>query len=90
GNPEEDLKDYAIIDSGCSGSNLVRGLPSKTFKLDHFCLACRKGKQHWASCKKIEERTIREPPELLHMDLFGPVSVESVNRKKYCLVVEEY
>ncbi|GKC67116.1 putative ribonuclease H-like domain-containing protein, partial [Tanacetum coccineum] len=37
--------------------NLVRGLPSKTFKLDHSCLACRKGKQHRASCKKIEERT---------------------------------
>ncbi|GJR55470.1 ribonuclease H-like domain-containing protein [Tanacetum coccineum] len=158
GNPEEDLKDYAIIDSGCSGSmtgdkdklsdfkefkspsyveelkfnllsvsqicdkkhnvlftykeslilspkrlghvnfkninklvkgNLVRGLPSKTFKLDHSCLACRKGKQHRASCKKIEERTIREPLELLHMDLFGPVSVESVNRKKYCLVVTD-
>ncbi|GJQ92874.1 zf-CCHC domain-containing protein [Tanacetum coccineum] len=50
------------------------------------CLACRKGKQHRASCKKIEERTVREPLELLHMDLFGPVSVESVNRKKYCLV----
>ncbi|GJU27918.1 ribonuclease H-like domain-containing protein [Tanacetum coccineum] len=48
--------------------NLVRGLPSKTFKLDHSCLACRKGKQHRASCKKIEERTVREPLELLHMD----------------------
>ncbi|GJZ60199.1 putative ribonuclease H-like domain-containing protein [Tanacetum coccineum] len=69
--------------------NLVRGLPSKTFKLDHSCLACRKGKQHRASCKKIEERTVREPLELLHMDLFGPVSVESVNRKKYCLVVTD-
>ncbi|GKA93277.1 putative ribonuclease H-like domain-containing protein [Tanacetum coccineum] len=69
--------------------NLVRGLPSKTFKLDHSCLACRKGKQHRASCKKIEERTVREPLELLHMDLFGPVSIESVNRKKYCLVVTD-
>ncbi|GJR09964.1 ribonuclease H-like domain-containing protein [Tanacetum coccineum] len=69
--------------------NLVRGLPSKTFKLDHSCLACRKGKQHRASCKKIEERIVREPLELLHMDLFGPVSVESVNRKKYCLVVTD-
>ncbi|GJZ77275.1 ribonuclease H-like domain-containing protein [Tanacetum coccineum] len=49
----------------------------------------RKGKQHRASCKKIEERTVREPLELLHMDLFGPVSVESVNRKKYCLVVTD-
>ncbi|GJW33326.1 putative ribonuclease H-like domain-containing protein [Tanacetum coccineum] len=69
--------------------NLVRGLPSKTFKLDSSCLACRKGKQHRASCKKIEERTVKEPLELLHMDLFGPVSVESINRKKYCLVVTD-
>jgi hypothetical protein len=34
--------------------NLVRGLPSKTYKNDHSCLACKKGKQHKASCKKIE------------------------------------
>ncbi|GKB92873.1 uncharacterized mitochondrial protein-like protein, partial [Tanacetum coccineum] len=32
--------------------HLVRGLPSKTFKIDHSCLACNKGKQHRASCKK--------------------------------------
>ncbi|GJR10266.1 ribonuclease H-like domain-containing protein [Tanacetum coccineum] len=63
--------------------NLVRGLPSKTFKLDHSCLACRKGKQHRASCKKIEERTVREPLELLHMDLFWTMfQVESCNRNK--------
>ncbi|GKG21803.1 hypothetical protein Tco_0384398, partial [Tanacetum coccineum] len=48
-----------------------------------------KGKQHRASCKKIEERTVREPLELLHIDLFGPVSVESINKKKYCLVVTD-
>ncbi|GJS11336.1 putative ribonuclease H-like domain-containing protein [Tanacetum coccineum] len=70
-------------------SNLVRGLPSKTFKHNHSCLACKKGKQHKASCKKLEERTVREPLELLHMDLFGPVSVASLNRKKYCLVVTD-
>ncbi|GJR61713.1 putative ribonuclease H-like domain-containing protein [Tanacetum coccineum] len=82
-----DLKN--IIPSGGVTCNLVRGLPSKTFKLDHSCLACKKGKQHRASCKKVKERTIREPLELLHMDLFGPVSVESVNKKKYCLVVTD-
>nr|GFB93123.1 putative ribonuclease H-like domain-containing protein [Tanacetum cinerariifolium] len=32
-------------------SNLVRGLPSKVFKNDHTCVACKKGKQHRASCK---------------------------------------
>ncbi|GJR39849.1 ribonuclease H-like domain-containing protein [Tanacetum coccineum] len=35
------------------------------------------------SCKKIEGMNVSEPLNLLHiMDLFGPVSVESVNRKK--------
>nr|GEX11142.1 hypothetical protein [Tanacetum cinerariifolium] len=31
--------------------NLVRGLPTKVFTNDNSCLACRKGKQHKASCK---------------------------------------
>ncbi|GJW33158.1 putative ribonuclease H-like domain-containing protein [Tanacetum coccineum] len=38
--------------------------------------------QNRASCQENEERTVREPLELLHMDLFGPVSVESINKKK--------
>ncbi|GJV55701.1 ribonuclease H-like domain-containing protein [Tanacetum coccineum] len=32
--------------------NLVRGLPSKLFENDQTCVACQKGKQHRASCKK--------------------------------------
>ncbi|GKA72798.1 putative ribonuclease H-like domain-containing protein, partial [Tanacetum coccineum] len=47
------------------------------------------GKQHKTSCEKLEEKTVRDPLELLHMDLFGPVSVASLNRKKYCLVVTD-
>nr|GEU62184.1 ribonuclease H-like domain-containing protein [Tanacetum cinerariifolium] len=31
--------------------NLVRGLPSKAFKNNHTCVACKKGKQHRAFCK---------------------------------------
>ncbi|GJT35403.1 putative ribonuclease H-like domain-containing protein [Tanacetum coccineum] len=69
--------------------HLVRGLPSKVFVNDYTCVACKKGKQHKASCKAKLERTIRNPLELLHMDLFGPVSVESINKKKYCLVVTD-
>ncbi|GJX51970.1 hypothetical protein Tco_0280339 [Tanacetum coccineum] len=158
GNPEEDLKDYAIIDSGCSGSmtgdkdklsdfkefkggyvafgndskggrisgkgtiktSMLRFLENKEclilspkFKFvdedlvilraprknDVYSLDLKNiipsggitclGKQHRASCKKIEERTVREPLELLHMDLFGPVSVESINKKKYCFCVTD-
>ncbi|GKA97606.1 putative ribonuclease H-like domain-containing protein [Tanacetum coccineum] len=69
--------------------HLVRGLPSKVFVNDHTCVACKKGKQHKASCKAKLERTIRKPLELLHMDLFGPVLVESINKKKYYLVVTD-
>nr|GFB25376.1 ribonuclease H-like domain-containing protein [Tanacetum cinerariifolium] len=31
--------------------NLVRGLPSKVYTNDNSCVACKKGKQHRASCK---------------------------------------
>ncbi|GJU65940.1 ribonuclease H-like domain-containing protein [Tanacetum coccineum] len=34
--------------------NLVRGLPSKSFKNDHTCVACQKGKQHKASYNGTE------------------------------------
>ncbi|GJS38435.1 putative ribonuclease H-like domain-containing protein [Tanacetum coccineum] len=69
--------------------HLVKGLPSKVFVNDYTCVSCKKGKQHKASCKAKLERTIRKPLELLHMDLFGPVLVESINKKKYCLVVTD-
>ncbi|GKF31814.1 putative ribonuclease H-like domain-containing protein, partial [Tanacetum coccineum] len=57
--------------------NLVRGLPSKVFKNDNTCVACHKGKQHRASCKAKLERLITKPLHTLHMDLFGPTSIEN-------------
>ncbi|GJT83565.1 putative ribonuclease H-like domain-containing protein [Tanacetum coccineum] len=69
--------------------NLVRGLPSKVFRNDHTCVACQKGKQHKASCKAKLERTITEPLHTLHMDLFGPTSIKSINHASYCLVITD-
>ncbi|GJX83508.1 putative ribonuclease H-like domain-containing protein [Tanacetum coccineum] len=69
--------------------NLVRGLPSKVFRNNHTCVACQKGKQHKASCKAKLERTITEPLHTLHMDLFGPTSVKSINHASYCLVITD-
>ncbi|GJS39746.1 putative ribonuclease H-like domain-containing protein [Tanacetum coccineum] len=66
--------------------NLVRGLPSKTFENDHTCVACQKGKQHKASCKTKLVSSINQPLQMLHMDLFGPTYVRSINHKAYCLV----
>ncbi|GJR17937.1 putative ribonuclease H-like domain-containing protein [Tanacetum coccineum] len=69
--------------------NLVRGLPSKIFQNDHTCVACQKGKQHKASCKAKVVSSISQPLQLLHMDLFGPTSVRSINHKTYCLVITD-
>ncbi|GKA77762.1 ribonuclease H-like domain-containing protein, partial [Tanacetum coccineum] len=69
--------------------NLVRGLPSKLFQNDHTCVACQKGKQHKASCKAKLVSSISHPLQLLHMDLFGPTYVRSLNQKTYCLVITD-
>nr|GEX61005.1 hypothetical protein [Tanacetum cinerariifolium] len=67
--------------------NLVRGLPSMIFDNDHTCVACQKGKQHKATCKAKLVSSISQPLQMLHMDLFGPTSVMSINHKKYFLIV---
>ncbi|GKA87184.1 putative ribonuclease H-like domain-containing protein [Tanacetum coccineum] len=69
--------------------NLVRGLPTKLFQNDHTCVACQKGKQHKASCKPKLVSSISHTLQLLHMDLFGPTSVRSINHKTYCLVITD-
>nr|GEZ37004.1 putative ribonuclease H-like domain-containing protein [Tanacetum cinerariifolium] len=67
--------------------NLVRGLTSKLFENDYTCVACQKGKQHKASCKTKTVSSICKPLQLLHMDLFGLISIKSINKKTYYLVV---
>nr|GEU40055.1 putative ribonuclease H-like domain-containing protein [Tanacetum cinerariifolium] len=69
--------------------NLVRGLPYKIFENDHTCVACHKGKQHNASCKAKTVSSMNQPLQILHMDLFGPTSVMSINHKTYCLVITD-
>ncbi|GJV52891.1 ribonuclease H-like domain-containing protein [Tanacetum coccineum] len=69
--------------------NLIRGLLSKIFNNDHTCVACQKGKQHKASYKAKLMSFISQPLQMLHMDLFGPTSVRSINHKTYCLVVTD-
>nr|GEV50757.1 hypothetical protein [Tanacetum cinerariifolium] len=69
--------------------NLVRGLPTKCFENDHNCTASLKGKQHKASCKTKLMNSVTKPLHTLHMDLFCPTSVSSLNHKWYCLVVTD-
>ncbi|GJT79639.1 putative ribonuclease H-like domain-containing protein [Tanacetum coccineum] len=48
-----------------------------------------KGKQHKASCKAKTMSSISQPLQILHMDLFGPTFVRSINHKRYCLVITD-
>nr|GFA03695.1 putative ribonuclease H-like domain-containing protein [Tanacetum cinerariifolium]GFA11152.1 putative ribonuclease H-like domain-containing protein [Tanacetum cinerariifolium] len=59
--------------------NLVRGLPTKVFENDHSYVACKKGKQHRASCKSKPVSSVDQPLFRLHIDLFGPTFVKSLN-----------
>nr|GEX29656.1 hypothetical protein [Tanacetum cinerariifolium] len=67
--------------------NLVRGLPTKVFKNNNTCVAYKKGKQHRASCKTKPVSFVDQPLFRLHMDLFGPTFVKSLNKKSYYLVI---
>ncbi|GKE08650.1 retrovirus-related pol polyprotein from transposon TNT 1-94 [Tanacetum coccineum] len=66
---------------------LVRGLPKLKFEKDHLCSACSLGKSKKHSHKPKSEDTNQEKLYLLHMDLCGPMRVESINGKKYILVI---
>ncbi|GJY16635.1 retrovirus-related pol polyprotein from transposon TNT 1-94 [Tanacetum coccineum] len=70
-------------------SNLVSGLPNKIFDNDHSCVDCLKGKQHRTSCKSKLVNSVLKPLHTLHMDLFGPTFISSLNHKWYCLVVTD-
>ncbi|GJX24703.1 putative ribonuclease H-like domain-containing protein [Tanacetum coccineum] len=70
-------------------SNQVKGLPSKSFENDNSCVAYLKGKQHKASCKTKLVNFVSQPLHTLHIDLFGPTFVSSLNHKWYCLVVTD-
>nr|GFB30462.1 putative ribonuclease H-like domain-containing protein [Tanacetum cinerariifolium] len=69
--------------------NLVRGLPTKVFENNNTCVAYKKGKQHRASCKTKPVSYVNQPLFRLHMDLFGPTFIKSLNKKSYCLVITD-
>nr|GEY24441.1 uncharacterized mitochondrial protein AtMg00810-like [Tanacetum cinerariifolium] len=66
---------------------LVRGLPKLKFEKDHLCSACSLGKGKKQSFKQKSDDANQEKLYLLHMDLCGPMRVQSINRRKYILVI---
>nr|GEW71574.1 hypothetical protein [Tanacetum cinerariifolium] len=65
----------------------VEGLPKMKFDKDHLCSACEQGKIHRKHHKSKTVFASNKPLYLLHMDLCGPMRVESINKKRYVLVV---
>ncbi|GJY79838.1 retrovirus-related pol polyprotein from transposon TNT 1-94 [Tanacetum coccineum] len=66
---------------------LVRGLAKLKFEKDHLCSACSLRKSKKYSHKPKADDTNQEKLNLLHMDLCGTMRVESINGKKYILVI---
>ncbi|GJW14881.1 retrovirus-related pol polyprotein from transposon TNT 1-94 [Tanacetum coccineum] len=99
---EVDLEpDEWIKDSGCSKhmtgnrkisptswhtNGMLESLPKLKFD-QHFCDACKIGKQAHASHKAKNVVSTTRCLELLHMDLFGPSAVRSYGGNRYTLVI---
>ncbi|GJR95537.1 retrovirus-related pol polyprotein from transposon TNT 1-94 [Tanacetum coccineum] len=67
--------------------DLVRGLPRLKFEKDHLCSACQLGKSKKHTHKPKTKNTNLEVLNTLHMDLCGPMRVQTINGKKYILVI---
>lgn len=65
----------------------IRGLPVLKFDKEHLCAACEMGNQSRQSHPSIINTKVIEPLELLHIDLSGPSSIESIGGNKYILVI---
>ncbi|GJY81170.1 retrovirus-related pol polyprotein from transposon TNT 1-94 [Tanacetum coccineum] len=67
--------------------DLVDGLPKFKYDKDHLCSACEQGKSKKATLPPKLVPCTHSKMELIHMDLCGPMRVESINGKKYILVI---
>nr|GEZ97707.1 hypothetical protein [Tanacetum cinerariifolium] len=76
--------DFAMI---AGYGDVVIGLPKMKFEKDHLCSACKQGKIHWKHHKSKMAFASNKPLYLLHIDLCGPMCVQSINGKRYVLVV---
>ncbi|PKU84404.1 Retrovirus-related Pol polyprotein from transposon TNT 1-94 [Dendrobium catenatum] len=71
--------------------DLVRGVPKLKFSKDHLCDACQLGKQVHSTFHHIKDISTSRSLEVLHMDLFGPISTASLGGKVYgFVIVDDY
>ncbi|WJX12965.1 hypothetical protein P8452_03412 [Trifolium repens] len=65
----------------------IRGLPKLKITEGSICGECQIGKQTRMSHPMLEHQVTSRTLELLHMDLMGPMQVESLGGKRYAFVV---
>ena len=65
----------------------VRGIPNLKIDEGRVCGECQIGKQTRMSHKKLQHQTTSRILELLHMDLMGPMQVESLGEKRGMLML---
>jgi hypothetical protein len=65
----------------------ILGLTNVHFEKDRICSACQAGKQVGVHHPHKNIMMTKRPLELLHMDLFSPITYISISRSKYCLVI---
>ncbi|GKD38805.1 retrovirus-related pol polyprotein from transposon TNT 1-94 [Tanacetum coccineum] len=66
---------------------LARGIPRLKFQKDHLCSACALEKSKKSSHQPKAKDTNQEKLYFLHMDLYGPMHVATINGKRYILVI---
>nr|GEX17746.1 retrovirus-related Pol polyprotein from transposon TNT 1-94 [Tanacetum cinerariifolium] len=65
-------------------NDLIFGLPKFKYAKEHICPFCEQGKSKRAS---YPPKPVLNSKQWLHMDLFGPMRVASINGKRYVLVI---
>nr|GEV23493.1 retrovirus-related Pol polyprotein from transposon TNT 1-94 [Tanacetum cinerariifolium] len=63
-------------------NDLVSGLPKFKYYKEHLCPSCKKGKSKRASHPPKHVPNSRQRLHLLHMDLYGPIRIASINGKR--------
>nr|GEZ66097.1 retrovirus-related Pol polyprotein from transposon TNT 1-94 [Tanacetum cinerariifolium] len=67
--------------------DLVVGLLKFKYYKEHLCPSCEQGKSKRASHPPKPVPNSRQRLHLLHMDLYGPMRIASINGKRYVLVI---
>ncbi|KAK1630029.1 hypothetical protein QYE76_004344 [Lolium multiflorum] len=69
------------------GNHIVGLMENVSFAKDRVCRACVEGKMHDSPHPSKTIISSKRILELLHVDLFGPVTHASLGAKKHCLVI---